>query len=85
MAYEQKEGQGALFKNTKKNMENQPDYRGDCKINGVDCWLSAWIKEGKNGKFMSLAIAPKEADYKPGVQEKKPAGKFDDMEDDIPF
>lgn len=83
MGYEQKEGQGALFKNTKKTSANQPDYRGDCKINGVDCWLSAWIKEGKNGKFMSLAIAPKEADEKQH-EPRKPAGKFDD-DDSIPF
>lgn len=73
MAYEQREGQGSLFKNDDKKTDSHPDYRGDCTINGVKCWLSAWIKEGKNGKFMSLAIKPKEAGGKmqPGANKEE--------------
>lgn len=56
MAYEQREGSGALFKNAKKEKENQPDYQGDCKVGGVKYRLSAWIKEGAKGKWMSLSI-----------------------------
>ena len=52
---------GALFKNdmTGKS-ENFPPYGGTVTIGGVDYWVSAWLKEGRNGKFFSLAFKPKE-------------------------
>lgn len=72
---------GALFKNTKKESDNHPDYNGNINVDGTEFWLSAWIKEGKSGKFMSLSIKPKDA--KPAKpQGKKP--QKDDFED-VPF
>lgn len=62
MAYENKPGQGSLFKNDKKTAENHPDYKGSMMTpDGIDCWVSAWVKrpEGKQ-PFMSLSIQPKE-------------------------
>jgi hypothetical protein len=60
MAWEHKEGSGALFKNAKKEKDSHPDYRGDAMVNGTLMEIAAWIKEGKNGgKFMSLSIKPK--------------------------
>ena len=53
-------GTGALFKNDKKEKPSHPDYRGDCTINGRKFWMSAWIKEGQKGKYMSLAFRPAE-------------------------
>lgn len=79
MAFEQKEGNGALFKNEKKEKDSHPDYRGDAKIGGKDYWLSAWIKEGKNGKFMSLSIQSKE-----DAQGKRQGGKQEE-DSSIPF
>ena len=81
MAFEQKEGQGALFKNEKKTAPNQPDYKGDLTINGEKCWVSAWIKEGKNGKYMSLAVALKNADR----DVKAPSRKEPVDDSEIPF
>ena len=55
---------GALFKaDAAKKRDNPkwPDYEGSADIDGVAYWVSAWIKEGKSGKFMSLAFKPKEA------------------------
>jgi uncharacterized protein (DUF736 family) len=49
MAYEMKEGDFSLFKNTKKEAENQPDYTGKCHINGKDMRVSAWIKQSDSG------------------------------------
>lgn len=59
MSYEHKDGSGALFKNDKQGVEKRPDYRGDCKIDGKVLEISAWIKDGAKGKFMSLAFKPK--------------------------
>ena len=53
---------GVLFKNDKEGNEARPDYTGKCEINGVEYWISSWIKTPKNGgdKFMSLSFKPKE-------------------------
>jgi hypothetical protein len=59
MSYELKEGQGMIFKNTKKEKESQPEYRGEIKTpSGELLEISLWVKEGKNGKFFSASIKP---------------------------
>ena len=52
---------GTLFKNDKQGKASRPDYNGSINVDGRDYWLSAWIKEGAKGKFMSLAVKPKDA------------------------
>jgi hypothetical protein len=51
---------GALFKNDRKESDRHPDYKGDITIDGRKFWLSGWIKEGKRGKYLSLAAKPAE-------------------------
>lgn len=54
--FEQKEGQGSLFKDEKKT-GSQPDYRGSVKIKGETYKLAGWVKDSKTGKkFLSLKI-----------------------------
>lgn len=78
---------GVLFKNDRKEQPNHPDYQGSINVDGKDFWLSAWIKEGQKGKFMSLSVKPKEA--KPQERRAPPSRNtgsgFDDMADDVPF
>lgn len=73
MAYQQKEGQGSLFKNDERQSEKHPNAKGSALIGGVEYWVSAWTKEGKNGKWQSLAFTPKkdqQGKHAPGKNEE---------------
>jgi uncharacterized protein (DUF736 family) len=75
---------GALFRNNDKTEETHPDYRGRLNVDGVDLWISAWLKTSKNGmKYMSLSVKPQNADT---AQSKKSAGggRPQDFDDDRP-
>jgi len=79
------ENSGALFKNDRKESEKHPDYKGSINVEGVDYWLSAWIKTSTKGtKFMSLSVKPKEQQQKAAPPKKDQSG-FDDMDSDLPF
>ena len=78
---EQRNNSGVLFTNDKKETDKHPHYKGNITVDGKDYWLSAWVKEGKSGKFMGLAVSPKE-DYHPKQAPKK--SNFDDL-DSLPF
>jgi len=77
---EKKDNSGVLFKNDKIENERSPNYKGNITVDGVDYWLSAWIKEGKSGKFMGLALSPKEQQR---PSERSKTTNFDDT--DLPF
>lgn len=85
---------GVLFKNDRKEQPNHPDYKGNAEVDGVDYWLSAWIKEGKNGKFMSLSFKPKDEQRNPPAkepvkqtrdQQRAKATGLDSYDDEPPF
>lgn len=59
MAYQQKEGQGSLFRNDKQN-ERQPDFKGTILIKGVTYNISAWNRTSQNGReYISLQAEEK--------------------------
>lgn len=85
---------GFLAKNENKEAEQQPDYRGSINVGGLEYWLSAWIKTGKDGgkmagkKFFSLSISPKDGlPREKSVTGKKVANSdvTPFIDDDVPF
>jgi len=65
---ENKEGQGAIFKNEKKS-GNAPDYRGKVMINGQMTEIALWVKESKKGvKYFS--VSQKNAENEPRAEPK---------------
>lgn len=60
MAWENKEGQGALFKNERKTEDSHPNLQGTIRIDGRDYYLSGWTKDGSKGRWISLSAKPKD-------------------------
>jgi hypothetical protein len=52
---------GRLFKNDRKQQESHSDYNGTINVDGKEYFLDAWVREGKNGKYFSMKVKPKEA------------------------
>lgn len=75
---------GALFKNTSRETDRHPEYKGTLDVNGRAYWISAWLKVSAKGeKYMSLSVQAKDAPAaKPPPAPRTPGA--DDM-DDIPF
>ena len=84
---------GAIFVNNRKEKDTQPDRQGSINVAGVDYWISGWIKDGSNGKYMSLSVTPKEttqtaaqaAQHAAPPQRQQAAPVVQDLDDDIPF
>ena len=81
---------GVLFKNKGKEpgdptTEKWPDYKGNCEIEGVKYWLSAWIKKSRDGMtFMSLALQEQD-ERKSGKSKRGEADNQAGFDDEIPF
>ena len=84
---EKRDNSGVLFKNENKDNEKKPDYKGNIMVDGNEYWLSAWIKEGKTGKFMGLAVSPRDAQPPAGKVPYGQGGTTKEGRDseDIPF
>ena len=68
---------GILSRNDRRESEKHPEFTGTINVDGKDYWLSAWVKERKDGsgKFFSLSVRAKES--------KQPARRH--VDEEIPF
>ena len=93
MAYETKNNTGSLFRNNRKETENHPDYTGSGRIDGHDVWVSAWLKDKKDGgKYFSLSFKRKDGtaarpDDSARTFEREAKKHFPDatLDDEVPF
>lgn len=97
---------GALFVNEKKTEAKHPNFRGQAQVvtptgEVLDFWVSAWVKQGKNGEFLSLSYTPKEGGAAgagngtfsklasgQSIAENKPkatSGAVPELDDSVPF
>ena len=62
MAFETREGQGALFRNDRKEKHDQPDYQGQLRVGGLLFRIVGWRRESKKSgtPWLSLSIKPDE-------------------------
>jgi hypothetical protein len=80
-----------LFKNERRDRDTSPEYNGTLTDeNGVEFWVSAWVRESKNGKkFFSGSIKRKEPLTKGPEPEPQTSGRLgslkDQLDDSIPF
>jgi len=88
MPFEQRDMEGALFRNQRRETDKHPNAQGSCTIDGVKYWISAWtntIRSGDNAgdKYQSLKF--KRAEDQPAraaaPQQQAPMPE----DDDIPF
>lgn len=81
----QRDNTGALFRNDRRvEGSNQPTHTGKCLIDGTEYRISAWINEGKKGRYFSLVYTPQlpvESEPEPA---RLPQPPVDDGEE-IPF
>jgi hypothetical protein len=98
MAYEQKPGDIAIFRNERKDKETQPDWKGTLITpTGETLEVAVWEKGGKGTMLAGNVQIPRQrsdnaaSDFRggssSGVAGSREAGRSAsaDMDDDIPF
>lgn len=80
---------GALYVNDRKQKDSHPDRSGKATIDGVEYYVSAWIKESKKdgSKFLSLAFkrvdeARRSGGGGGGDRDRRDDRGYDDRRDD---
>lgn len=78
----QKTNTFTLFRNNEKQSETHADFNGTINVDGVEYWINAWEKNGKNGTFFSGSIKLKQ---KKEAQKQASKPVDDPFNDDLTF
>ncbi len=88
---ELKNNQGVLFKN-EKTKDNQPDFRGEIKVDRETYKIALWKKKSKNDNvYLSVQVEPKKEREEPETvgeyldEHKVNFNAYDNLNDTIPF
>lgn len=83
MDFKHKDGYGSIFKNSYKEKDNQPDYKGNgTTLSGKDVEIAAWVKTAKDGqKYLSLKWEEKQQEE----TKKKTPEPVVAEQNDLPF
>lgn len=78
---------GAIWKNTDKQKDTQPDFKGSLNVDGVEYFLNAWKrKEGASEKSPALNFSVMKKESNNEIPFPKEEEKRDNItQDDIPF
>jgi hypothetical protein len=77
---------GAIFVNDKGDNPKRPDRKGSINVEGVDYWISGWIREKEGKPYMSLKVERKENQGQAQSAKPQAATQSQPEEDDsIPF
>ena len=84
---------GVMFVNDKGDNPKRPDRKGSLNVDGVDYWISGWVREKDGKPYMSLKVERKEQQSAPRqdahnqakANAYQPQPVEDDDGDDIPF
>lgn len=85
-----RDNEGAIWKNEKRETDRHPHFTGQATINGVEYWVSAWKRDADakpNAPALKFSVRAKEqrSDSQRSQDAQKPAkDDFDDL-DSIPF
>ena len=80
MAFEQRDNEGSLFINTRKEKDTHANLTGSIRIEGKDYYLNGWVKKDDDGKFKRISLSAKPKD---GANKEHAAANS--MDDEIPF
>ena len=76
---------GAIFVNDKGDNPKRPDRKGSINVEGVDYWISGWIREKEGKPYMSLKVERKENQGQAQSAKPQAAPVAIDDNDEVPF
>jgi len=86
MPFQHKPDSGSLFRNERRENENQPTHTGSALVDGIEYWISAWTNDTSGGKkFFGMKFRRKDNQPSTGSDAKPPPADPKDFDDDIPF
>ena len=82
-----KDNDGAIWKNERREKDTHPHFTGNATVNGVEYWVSAWKRDAdanERAPALKFSCRPKEerTDSQRSHEAQAPSKYFDD---DIPF
>lgn len=85
--FQQKENSGALFRNDRKERDDQPSHKGSALIDGTEYWMSAWVNVSKSSdrKYFGMKFEKKEQQRNTAAGSPPAPAEGFNVDEDMPF